>query len=161
MSLKTAKYRQFFDVSAQLAGLPSWKTYSGGVWLEALCLTESSGDPSAEHYDAGHDGGDPTEAKEWTSYGLFQIEGTTAKSYLSIGAVSDFDWLFHPQLNTAIAIGVLLGSLSRYNSDVPKTLAAYNGGGWGARVKPNGDLNNQAYVDRVEAQVRAVLADRA
>lgn len=158
MSLKTEKFRALFDAAANLAGLPSWKTYPAGTWLEAVCLTESSGDPQATHFDPGHPGSDP---KLWTSYGLFQIEGITAKGYLTLGTVLDFGWLFKPQINAAIAIGVLSANLQGYGNDVAKALAAYNGGAHGARTNSSGDLNDQAYVDRVETNVRAILADRA
>lgn len=161
MSLATEKYRAFFDASANLAGFPIWKSHPGGIWLEAICLTESSGNPKAEHFDPGHQ--NEGDDDDWTSYGLFQIEGVTARAYVEVGRDSEmgFDWLFRPQLNTAVAVGLLSANLARYKNDVPKALAAYNGGSWGARLKKDGSLNNQAYVDRVETNVRLVAADRA
>jgi soluble lytic murein transglycosylase-like protein len=149
MSLPTSKYRALFDAGAELVGLPAWKDYTSGEWLEALCMTESSGAPHATHMDqpdAVH-----------TSYGLFQIEGATAQM-LRPGLLT-FESLFLPIQNMALALELLCQNFTQYGS-IEKALAAYNGGSWGAGSTTDGLLNDQAYVNRVQVNCAKVRADR-
>lgn len=159
MPLQSAKYRRFIDAAADLAGLPAWGAYPAGVWLESVCVTESSGDPSKTHFDPGHSG--PTST--WTSYGLFQIEGGTARVLTGVDPHTDNDlsWLHFPEINTALAVRLLSTNLRTSNQAVDAALAAYNGGFRGAQRLANGDLADQAYVDRVSTNCHLVTADRA
>lgn len=162
--LATSKYRGIFDASAAFVGLPPWGQYPAGVWLEAQCLQESSGNAAARHYDAPvdpdkHDSGD---FEEWASYGLFQIEGITFRRMLHFapGTTINFaDVLGRPLFNLALALRILKENLS-LTGTVDGALAAYNGGPRGAQRGDDGKLVRQDYVDAVRSHCEAVLADR-
>lgn len=164
MSLPTARYRPAFEALAGLASLPPWThpdygIVPPGVYLEAQCLQESSGDPKARHYDEKRDTGgfDSGDHEEWASFGLFQIEGSTARGLLP--GLTDFSVLYLPGLNIACAVRLLADNVSAYGS-VDRALAAYNGGAWGAKYDPHYKLNNQTYVDAVARRLPLVIADR-
>lgn len=151
MSLATHQWRQSFDADAGALGLPSWRGYAGGLWLEALCLHESSGDPNAVHMDK----------PGWldTSYGLFQVEGRTAQGLLP--GLIDPAPLFRPILNRALALSVLESGIRLYtDNDMDAVIAYYNGGSWGATRKADGTLYDQVYVDAVLAACERIKADR-
>jgi Transglycosylase SLT domain len=163
--LATSKWRASFDADTAALGFPNWRGYPPGVWLEALCMHESSGNPDAMHVDE----------PGWltTSYGLFQIEGSTAVGLLP--GLTGPSALYHPVLNRALALAVLalwigdyLGSNPNPPDDqIDRVIAAYNGGAWGAGYKEivgltgRGPLADQAYVDAVLAWCPKVQADRA
>lgn len=163
MSLATALWRPSFDADTAAEGFPAWRGFPPGVWLEALCLHESSGNPRALHRDG----------PGWLhcSYGLFQIEGSTALSLLP--GLSDPEPLYHPILNRALALRLLsvLGTEYALHDDInpgdwrddaktDRVIAAYNGGEWGAGKKDDGTLNDQVYVDAVLAMCAVVTKDR-
>ena len=162
--LPTARFRDVLDSASRFVALPSWDPYSGVCWFEAQCLVESNGDPNARHYDGNRDPNhqDQQDSEEWASYGLFQIEGITARGLFgNAPGKYDYSFLYLPLLNIITALRVIAANLHQYQGDVPKTLAAYNGGGWGAKENAiTGKLNNQVYVDRVRSRCVLVQLDR-
>jgi hypothetical protein len=164
--LPTAKYRRVLEAQAEYLGLPAWGDIPACVWLEALVLHESSGNPKAYHVDRA----DPEAgamAQLDASYGLMQVEGRNAATYLGHAPVT-FDFLFYPLANLAFGLRILTEAFALTNAGVEAALAYYNGGAWGARTKyTTGSvtqsktvLNNQSYVDAVAQLCPLVTADR-
>ena len=165
--LGTALWRDVVVASARHAGLPGLAEYDGGLVLEAVCLTESSGNPRARHWDPEIDPNcvDDGDYEVHASYGLFQIEGLTALALVGVSRDTrmDFTWLYRPLVNIALGTRVLVESLEAFGGadrSMAAALAAYNGGAWGARVSAAGRLNDQAYVDRVLINAARVAVDR-
>jgi soluble lytic murein transglycosylase-like protein len=130
------------DFDSLLAPAAAW----AGVELalvKALIGHESQFDPNAYHFD----GPDPALN---ASYGLMQVEGTTARGYGYTGPVQG---LYDPSRNITLGIRRLREALDRQGGDVARAVSDYNGGnrpslGFGTPF-PSGRFGNQPYVDAV------------
>jgi soluble lytic murein transglycosylase-like protein len=128
--------------------------------VKAIIGEESQFDPNAYHFD----GPDPTLN---ASYGLMQVEGTTARGYGYTGPVQG---LYDPSRNITLGIRRLRQALDRQGSDVARAVSDYNGGnrpslGFGTPF-PSGRFGDQPYVDAVlenlayfRAQAPATVTD--
>lgn len=161
--LPTSRWRAGIDGDALDLALPPWRGFDAGVWVEAMAWHESRGDPGAIHIDK----------PGWltTSYGLFQIEGSTAARL--IPGLSGPEPLFRPVFNRALALALLCELGHQYcpapHSMTPeqmtvgmdRVIAAYNGGSWGAEIPlGRGTVNDQAYVNKILQACAEVKADR-
>lgn len=181
--LPTRPYRSLFEQADRLMGLPTWNGRAASVWLEAVCMQESSGRAAATRYEPALDrvqdqdtpGVNDHTREDDTSYGLFQVLGSTYKDVLGIPQTTplDFAVLFNPVLNTAIACmylqrliaAILRGTFVVEFHPVARALARYNGGGRGDVLVPgpNPDslvMRRQEYVDSVWHWIGRVEQDR-
>src|SRR5262245_7846063 len=152
MSLPTARYRQLLDAIAVECALPGWKQFPAGVWLEALVMQESSGNPLARRYEPHHDvagrkdaasdgdkiGQDDGLLEDDASYGLMQVLGSNVRRIIGAppGTPLHFDFLMRPLAGIAFGLRVLLDELRVSHNDVDQALARYNGGSTGAMLIP-------------------------
>lgn len=181
----TRNYRVLIDRTAQHRQLPSWenvarpgvvaRTYSPGVLLEGVVLTESSGRVDAVRYEAHQDranrkdaAGDPDTPdrddlflEDDKSYGLCQVMGYNIRALLLLPPVRgvDFRFAFEPALNLALGVSVLKNDLRAVGGSVPRALARYNGGSTGDDGWP-GPMRLDQYVTKVEKNCALVFADR-
>jgi len=90
--------------------------------IKAIVQAESSGNPNATHLDK--DG--------QSSYGLMQVRPDTAKNYdLSLIGLTNAqigEKLKNPDYNIKIGTAYLEDLAAKYNGDLDKVIAAYNGG---------------------------------
>lgn len=118
-----------------LLGLVRQEAAARGVplsLLEAIIMTESSWNTRAIHYD--YSGDLPAGAVElgwrshdWgTSFGLMQVEGSTAWALGYRGRIET--GLFDPVTNIQLGLDVLTANIREYG-DIFSALIAYNGGG--------------------------------
>jgi len=129
--------------------------------LEAIIMTESSWDIHAIHYD--YSGDLPAGAVEqgwhssdWgTSFGLMQIEGSTA---WALGYRGPIAGLLDPVENLRLGLDVLTGDIKEYGS-ILRGLIAYNGGGEAVRDYNTGRPTPAvAYAERVMALAAKIAA---
>jgi len=159
MNLLTEKYRPFIIQLALIRALPSWKTVPAPTWLEALVLTESSGNPFAKRYEAHQDRqgsvGDADRPnfddgflEDDTSWGLMQVMGYNLRFLTGTpgGTFMDFHWALDPEVNLLLGTRLLKMELGAVAGDVSRALARYNGGPTGDDGTP---MRVQPYVDRV------------
>ena len=78
------------------------------------------------------------------SYGLMQIMGAVAREH---GFVGSMHKLLRPDIGLEYGCRHFAKYMNRYNNDVKKSIAAYNGGP-GAVLK-NGKFSNEIYVAKV------------
>jgi len=171
--MRTEKYRRVIDAQAELVGLPEWQfnlttLFAPGVWLEALILQESNGDPMAVRYEGHQDkrpDGDTLNVDDGLfeddrSYGLMQIMGYNARVYCGVplGTKMNFAFLLRPLANMAFGLRLLGENLVDAGGDVATALARYNGGGSGNPV--GGPFRTQSYVDGVARHARNVRLAR-
>lgn len=176
MMLPTAYLRPLIAASAQQLGLPWWRSYPPDVWLEAVILQESAGNPKARRYeahqdqpgrrDAADDADNPAkddgQLEDDASYGLMQIMGYNARRLVGAGpgTALNFGFLLLPITNIAFGLRILLAELQATSGNVARALARYNGGPTGDAPGPNGTLRRQVYVDGVAAHADRVLRER-
>lgn len=179
--------RSTIDSAAALYALPTWFYSIGGqtemfrsaVWLEGMCLVESSYNLRATRYeshldrpgrkDQPSDGDTPGQdnflREDDTSYGLLQIMGFNIKAALGLRSLPvpmDFSFAFDPLVNLYLGCWVLRGELRAVGGDVTRALARYNGGPTGDDPDPNngGDIRLRAYVNKVAKASLQVRDDR-
>ena len=188
------RLRRLIDAKAAWFSLPMWlyaSTFvSPGALLEALVLTESSGNPRAIRYEPHQDratrkdaASDPDTAdrddgntEDDKSYGLTQVMGSNARVVLGApsGTLLNFDRLFEPDLNLHCGCMVLTWELKAVaqevaagkvppGKNVERALCRYNGGPSGDDPDPQrgGAFRLQAYVDKVGSHALAVVSDRS
>ena len=102
--------------------------------LRAVCYTESHHNVRAIHFDDG----------SGTSLGTCQVQLESAREMGFDGSEKE---LMEPYNNVKYAGLYLRSRLRRNGNDVVLGVASYNAGS--VIRKPNGDLINQAYVDKV------------
>lgn len=173
------RVRRYIDASAALLQFPLWRlpdgtTYPPGVWLEALVMQESSGDPTLRRYEAHHDrvsdgdhaGADDVRAEDDASWGPMQCLGSNVKNILGMdrdARVRCFDALSFWPLGMAFGLWVLRETLEHAQGDVARALARYNGGTRGDELVMTSrgkQLRRQEYVDAVLRWADRVVADR-
>jgi soluble lytic murein transglycosylase-like protein len=102
--------------------------------LHSIVLQESSGKPSAYRFEPAYYERYLKGRPEWAdldpdrisaSYGLFQIMFPTARQH---GFKGEPEELFIPTINVEIACKILKNLLEWSEGDIPKAVAAYNGG---------------------------------
>jgi hypothetical protein len=182
--------RRLIDAAALQAGLPSWpragKTFAPGELLEAIVLTESSGNARARRYEPHQDRRDRRDApqdpdtadrddgefEDDASYGLMQVMGYNVRVLCGVPPRTSmrFGWLYLPITNIAFGLRILLGELSAVRDevatgktapgrDVDRALARYNGGPTGDDLV-GGAFRLQAYVDKVGRNAALARANR-
>lgn len=97
--------------------------------IKAICLVESSNNPSIVHKDDGTQ----------DSLGLCQLHLSTARMMGFKGKEKD---LFNPWINAHFAGAYIRHQLDRYRGDVDKAIIAYNSGHY--------DSNNVQYLKKVK-----------
>lgn len=161
MALRTEAFRPIFKKHAEARVLDP-------RLLEAVAMTESSGDPMALREEPQIDD---------RSRGLMQILERTATG-LGFPEIEDFDRLFDPDVSVLYGAKLIVHDLDAFNkSTKPRTdgaytllgtpfpfpvrvaLARYNGGGRGNPDK-DGVLRNESYVQKVERWFEKVVEDR-
>jgi soluble lytic murein transglycosylase-like protein len=102
--------------------------------LHSMVIQESGGKPSAYRFEPAYYERYLKGKPEWSnldpdrvsaSYGLFQIMLPTARQF---GFKGEPEELFIPTLNVEIACKILKNLLEWSEGDIPKAVAAYNGG---------------------------------
>jgi soluble lytic murein transglycosylase-like protein len=173
-NLRTAGLRPLIDALAHSAGLPKWDGVAPGIWLEALILQESGGNPDATRYERRHDlkrrGADPHDRpgiddgdmEDDKSYGLMQVLGSNVRALCHVpnGTPFSFSFLRRPAAGIDFGLRILTAELQHTGGDVPRALARYNGGPTGERRDAEGRMRCQAYVDGVWAWTWKVREDR-
>ncbi len=167
--------RRFLDATAALLHFPPWtlgisETYTGGEWLEALVLVESSGRPDVRRYEPHLDrapdgdvpGRDDGDCEDDASWGPMQILGSNLRELLGLAPMTRANWR-RIACNWPLGVGLgalfLAAELRGADERVAVALARYNGGPRD-NPRPDGTKRNQAYVDRVRAKAAEVWADR-
>lgn len=114
--------------------------------VKAVIRQESAFDPAAYHYDQAYERAHnlPADPVLNASYGLMQIEGSTARG---LGLTGDVRQLYDPTTNLQLGVPFLASLLKRYHGAVLDAVAAYNAGS--ARRTTSGAYVNQPYVDAV------------
>jgi soluble lytic murein transglycosylase-like protein len=171
--LRTAGLRPLLAALAERSRLPAWNGWPASVWLEALVLQESGGNPNAVRYEPALDrrrgpgvadrpGVDDGWQEDDKSYGLMQVLGSNVRrlSGLPPGTPMDYTFLTDPVVGLAFGLRVLRAELDATGGDVARALARYNGGPSGERKSADGTMRCQAYVDGVRSWVARVVADR-
>lgn len=143
--------------------LPSWviptedvtenTIYTPKIYLEALILQESNGDPNAYRYEPRLDD---------ASYGLMQVLKKTAENVTNT-IIQEPRVLFRPLFNISIGMSVIFDIIGSANHQkipltVPLILARYNGGPSNNPDK-DGKLRNQRYVDNVLVKCKIIARD--
>jgi len=184
LPLATRRYRPVLAAMADFVSLPAWEhptnVWLGAIWLEALVLTESGGDPKAVRYephqdvpgrrDSASDGDKPGQddglLEDDKSYGLLQVMGSNIRRLCGVGpgVPMQFGFALLPLTNLALGLRVLLEDLETVEGDIPRALARYNGGPTGTSLVPGpgGALvyRRQEYVDKVAKNAVLVFQDR-
>jgi hypothetical protein len=184
----TPALRRLVDAMAAFYQLPRFdyagETYTPGELLEAIVLTESSGNPQARRYephqdkagraDAAQDadaaGVDNGPREDDASYGLTQVMGYNWRRLIGApaGTSLDFTVLYEPPLALWSGIRILRGELDALYREDPhqpdsarlcRALARYNGGPTGDDLV-DGQMRLQAYVARIGASAARARADR-
>lgn len=182
------RLRRLIDSLASLSQLPPFyyraEVYSPGEWLEALILTESSGNPTARRYEKHQDdpkrrdsvtdtdtlGRDDGPKEDDASYGLMQVMGYTWRGIVGApaGTPLRYELLYQPAIGIGAGLEVLKAELKAVYRDHPhlsdgerviRALCRYNGGPTGD-VLVNGVLRRQEYVDKIGTWCAKVKADR-
>jgi hypothetical protein len=176
--------RPLIRAAADHAGLPSWGDAAARVWLEALVMTESSGNAKARRYephqdrpgradaatDADRPGTDDGLLEDDASYGLCQVMGYNLRRYLGLapGTTMHYGFAYRPALNIDAGIWVLQGDIAALRREgmahgehelVARALARYNGGPTGDDRGPTGAMRVQPYVDKVAHWSTIVLGE--
>lgn len=170
MALPSARYREIYDKHAAARLLDP-------RLIEAVVMTESSGDPLAKRDEWRKDRmGKPY---LWdTSRGLMQVLASTAVG-LGWPSTEAEDRMFDPDVAVLYGTKLLTQNLDVFNktqkprangayailgtpfpNEVRVALARYNGGGKG-NPGDDGSLRNESYVQKVEAWFVKVAADRS
>lgn len=119
-----ASYTAINPISPAVAPIVQQSNINGANpnLVKAIIQAESSGNPNATHLDA--DGK--------SSYGLMQVRPDTAKNYdPALRALTDAqigERLKDPNYNIKIGTAYLNDLAAKYNGDLDKVIAAYNGG---------------------------------
>jgi hypothetical protein len=182
--------RRLIEAAALQAGLPTWPragvVYTPAELLEAIVLTESSGNARARRYEPHQDRAtrrdapqdpdtadrDDGELEDDASYGLMQVMGYNVRALCGVppGTPMRFGWLYLPITNIAFGLRILLGELVAVRAevatgkttpgrDVDRALARYNGGPTGDDLV-GGAFRLQAYVDKVGRCAALARANR-
>ena len=148
------KYSKYFDVNPD--------------WIRAVIEIESAGNQFALRYEPGYrwlqkedtikaicyhsNYGGNLENKigaetclESFSFGLCQVMGSTARD---MGYVADLHHLFFVDDNIRIGTKFLKTKLKRFDNNILRAIAAYNGGDGSAYPNEDGNYPNQRHVDR-------------
>ena len=175
MALPTRRFRPVIKQAARLFGLPYLTVYPPAVWLEAMILQESSGEPKARRYEPALDRGssqrpdqdapgqDDLMFEDDASYGLMQLLGSTYKDVLGIPQASrvPFNVLFHPIVNIGIGCLYLAKLVAATDNSAARALCRYNGGGLGDQLQADGRFRRQEYVDAILRRCPLVEDDLA
>lgn len=180
MPLRTADpaTRLLIHAVALKYALPPWRGFSGSEWLEAMVISESSGDPQARRYEVhldllspddadtpAHDDGDMEDDK---SYGPMQVLGTNLRRAVGISGRARMNFAWATDFGVGLLMGVLhVQGLIRPQLEheismdvvVDRALARYNGGFKG-NPREDGTLRTQVYVDKIRKNTELVHADR-
>lgn len=176
MSLPTNFLRPLITAAAQSVSLPWWRSWPPGVWLEALVLQESGGNPKATRYEAHQDVAGRKDADEDAdapqrddgpleddqSYGLMQVMGYNARRLCGVppGTPMNFGFLLRPITNIAFGLRILCAELEAAKQSVPRALARYNGGSTGDDTQADGSMRRQVYVNGVAEWAAKVHKER-
>jgi hypothetical protein len=175
MNLRTADplLRRLVDAMAAAAHLPRFDhhgvTYTAGELLEAMVLTESSGNSHARRYEPHQDkagrtdaptdpdtpGVDDGDVEDDASYGLMQVMGYNWRRIIGAPPRTQlrFSILYSPPFGLAAGIEVLQGELAALYREDPKmgdaervarALARYNGGPTGDDLVPSPEVDGAA-----------------
>lgn len=134
--------------------------------VEAVCLVESSGRPTAHRYEPAYwlkymannprwDGAIPERVS--ASYGLMQVMYPVALE-LGMPPADPPEYLCVPVYGLQYGCRKLREVLAWAHGDVPAALAAYNGGKTNDNKPDVTPKRNQAYVDKVLKMLTAVKA---
>lgn len=192
MTLRTKMphFRALLDAVAAYEQLPAWSykgdTFAPAELLEALVLTESSGNPLAHRYEPHQDradrpdrrndpdtpGVDNGRIEDDSSYGLLQVMGYTFKRLIGLEqrATLDYYILYRPLFGLAAGVEVFKREMQAVyalhphegeSERVVRALCRYNGGPTGDAIdSETHDLRRRSYVDKVHTNARIVQADR-
>jgi hypothetical protein len=184
----TPALRRLIDAVAGLEQFPllTWEgvTYTRGELLEALVMTESSGNTRARRYEAHQDRAgradaaqdadrpdvDDGDREDDASFGLGQVMGYNWRRYVGApdGTPLDFTLLYEPLIGLGATVKTLRGELAALYREDPhqadgarmcRALARYNGGPSGDDLVGN-QMRLHAYVERVGANAARARADR-
>lgn len=168
--LRTRNYREVIQLAARMFGFPHLGGYPAEVWLEAMILQESSGNPHARRYELALDRKpdqdvpllDDLLLEDDASYGLMQVLGSTYKEVLGIpqGTTVSFSVLENPIVNIGVGCIYLSKLMGQVNNDAVRALCRYNGGGRGDELVA-GRYRRQEYPAAILARCPGVEDDWA